>query len=32
MTQIAPKKVEGIGPITRDGMPLSLRSVSFPAH
>jgi hypothetical protein len=26
MTQISPKKVDGIGPITREGMPLSLRS------
>lgn len=24
----APKKIEGIGPITKDGMPVSLRSVS----
>lgn len=29
MTQISPKKVDGIGPITQEGMPLSLRSVSM---
>lgn len=27
-TQTAPKKIDGIGPITREGMPISLRSVS----
>lgn len=25
----APKKIEGIGPITKEGMPVSLRSVSI---
>lgn len=26
MTQLSPKKVDGIGPMTREGMPLTLRS------
>lgn len=29
-TQAAPKKVDGIGPLTREGMPMSMRSVSEP--
>lgn len=27
MTDVAAKKYEGIGPTTREGMPISLRSV-----
>jgi hypothetical protein len=29
MAQLSPKKIDGIGPTTREGMPLTLRSVSF---
>lgn len=29
MAELAPRKFEGIGPTTKDGMPIVLRSVSF---